>query len=388
MKYLHLIWAALVRRKARTILTILSVLVAFLLFGLLDTVGSTFANAGQTGPGRTRLLVTPKTGMMSKSLPHSLLTQIEKVPGVVQVDYASYVFGTYRDPKDSLAVEAHPDSFFEVYRDELQVAPEELEALRRTRTGVLVGESTAQKFGLKRGDKIPLETKQVRKDGSTVWTFDVVGTLSFTNPNMKVNEVLLFGNWNYVEEARYSDTGTVTYYSVKVSNISAMDRVARQIDALTTNSSHETKTQSENAWASATFQQFGDLGLIVTSIMGAVFFTLLLVTGHTMTQAVHERIPELAVLKTLGFTGRRIFSLVLCESVVMVLLGAVLGLAAAMVAVAVLRSTEVMPILILPLGRAIWVTGVGIAVAIGVVVGAMPAWTGMRLRVIASLSGH
>jgi len=168
MKYLHLIWAALLRRKVRTILTLLSVFVAFLLFGLLDTVRSTFTNAGQTAGGNTRLLVTPKAGMGSKQLPYSLLTKIKEVPGVVGVDFASYVFGTYQDPRNSIAVEAHPDSFYDVYRDEVQVAPEELMALRHTRTGVLAGETVAKKYGWKIGDKIPLETQQARKDGSNV----------------------------------------------------------------------------------------------------------------------------------------------------------------------------------------------------------------------------
>jgi len=191
-----------------------------------------------------------------------------------------------------------------------------------------------------------------------------------------------------VEEARQADTGTVTYYSVKVSNISEMDRVARDIDALTANSDHETKSQSENAWASATFQEFGDLGPIVTSIMGAVFFTLLLLTGHTMTRAVHERIPEIAVLKTIGFTGLRILGLVLCESAALVLLGAVIGLAVATGAVIGIRSAEVLPIRILPVGGEIWTRGLTIAAAIALLVGVLPALRGMRLRIVDALSHH
>jgi len=390
MKYLHLIWAALWRRKARTILTLLSVLVAFLLFGMLDTVRSTFTNMGQTSGGRDRLVVTPKTSGMSlgKSLPYSLSAQIKEIPGVAGVDYASYVVGTYQDPKNSIIVEAHPQSFYDIYRDEIQVAPNEIDALRRTRTGVLAGEVLAEKYHIKVGDKIPLQTQQVRKDGSTVWTFDVVGILRFPNENQKIYEEMLFGNWDYVEEARVADTGTVTYYAVKVAHLSEVDRVARQIDALTANSDHETKSQSENAWATAMYQQFGDMGLIVTSIMGAVFFTLLLMTGHTMTRTVHERIPELAVLKTIGFTGRRILGLVLCESSTLVLLGAFIGLAVATVAVVGMRSAEVLPIRILPVGGAIWTRGLTIAVAIGLLVGVLPALRGMRLRIVDALSGR
>jgi len=387
MKYLQLVWAALWRRKARTILTLLSVLVAFLLFGLLDTVGSTFANMGQSFATRSRLIVTPKTGMGSKPLPYGLLAKIKEVPGVAGVDYASYVLGTYQDPKNSIIVEAHADSFYDIYPD-VQIAPEELQALRRTRTGVLAGAAYVKKYGWKVGDKIPLKTEQPQKDGSTVWTFDVVGILRFVDPNQQAYEEQLFGNWDYVEEERQSDKGTVIYYAVKVSNVSEMDRVAREIDALTANSNYETKTQSENAWASAMYQQVGDIGLIVTSIMGAVFFTLLLLTGHTMTQAVHERIPELAVLKTIGFTGRRILALVLCESVALILLGGVIGLTVAMVAVVGVQSAAVLPIRILPVGGQIWIHGLVLATVIGIVVGILPALRGMRLRIVDALSGR
>jgi putative ABC transport system permease protein len=384
MKYLHLIWASLFRRKARTILTLLSVCVAFLLFGLLDTVASTFANAGQSSPGRSRLLVTPKTGMMAKQLPYSLLSQIKEISGVVGVDYASAVIGTYQDPKNVIIVEAHPDSFYDLY-PEVEVAPAQLAALRRTRTGVLAGETVAKKHGWKVRDKIPLETEQPRKDGSNVWTFDVVGTLRYTDPGMKVYEDNLFGNWDYVDASRASDTGTVAYYSVKVANVADVDRVAREIDTLTANSSHETKSQSENAWATAVFRQWGDIGLIVTSIMGAVLFTLLLLTGYTMTQAVHERYPELAVLKTIGFTGRRILGLVLCESAALLLLGGIIGLVLAMVAVIGVRSAEILPIRILSVGSEVWIRGLTLAAAIGLLVGALPALRGMRLRIVNAL---
>ena len=209
MKHLYLVWASLWRRKARTVLTLLSVLVAFLLFGLLDAVRVTFVNAGQTVFGRDRLVVFPKMGY-GRPLPYSLLARIEAVPGVAAVDYASYVVGTYQDPKNTVIVEAHPESFFDVY-PEVQVAAHELSALRRTRTGVLVGEGYAKKYGWKAGDKIPLQTQQGRKDGSTAWTFDAVGILRFSDPNMNVYEEQLFGNWEYEEEWRQKDNGTVAY---------------------------------------------------------------------------------------------------------------------------------------------------------------------------------
>lgn len=382
---MYLVWASLWRRKARTVLTVLSILVAFLLFGLLDTVRTTFVNAGQSTAGRGRLVVMPKMGF-GRPLPYSLLARIEAVPGVVAVDYASYVFGTFRDPKNTIIVEAHPASFYGIY-PEARVAPQELLALRRVRTGVLVGAGYAKKYGWKAGDKIPLQTQQARKDGAAVWTFDAVGILHFSDPNMKVYEEMLFGNWEYVEESRQKDNGTVAYYLVKVGNVADVEHVVRQIDALTANSAHETKTQRENVWAAGFFQQFGDLGLVATSIMSAVFFTLVLLTGHTMAHAVHERIPEFAVLKTVGFSGSRILGLVLSEAVVLLLGGAVVGLGIAMLGVRAMQWANVFPIPILPIGSEVWMRGLLLAAVIGLLIGVLPALRGMRVRIVDALRG-
>jgi putative ABC transport system permease protein len=387
VKYLPLVWSALCRRRARTLLTLLSVSTAFFLFGVLDTVRGTFVGAGRSVAGLDRIVVTPKTGMMSKPLPYSLLSLIQEVPGAVDVEYASYVAGTYQDPKNSFVVEAHPAGFFrKSFFPEVDVAPVDLKALQSTRAGVLAGEALAKKYGLKVGQKIPLQTQQMRKDGSTVWIFDLVGILHFTDPNLKVFEEQLFGNWDYVDAARIEGAGTVAYFTVKASSISDVDRIARQIDNLTANSSYETKSQPEGQWARAEFQQFGDIGLIVTSIMGAVYFTLLLLTGHTMMHAVHERIPELAVLKTVGFTGRQVLGLVLCESLALMIFGAVLGLALGMIAVLGVRTVDVMPITILPLNAQVWMRGLTLAILIGLVVGIVPARRGMRLRIVEALS--
>lgn len=387
MKYLPLVWSALCRRRARTLLTLLAVSTAFFLFGVLDTVRATFVGAGQSGAGLDRVIVTPKTGMMTRPLPRSLLSLIQQIPEVADVEYASYVIGTYQDPKNSIDVEAHPAGFFrKSFFPDVDVAPAALKALQSTRSGVLAGEALARKYGLKVGQKIPLQTQQMRKDGSTVWIFDLVGILRFTDPNLKVFEEQLFGNWDYLDAARTQDEGTVAYFTVKASSVSAVDRVAKRIDNLTVNSSHETRSQPEGQWSRALFQQIGDIGLIVTSIMGAVYFTLLLLTGHTMMHAVHERIPELAVLKTLGFTGRHVLALVLCESLALIGVGAVLGLALGMVAVLGVRMLDVLPMRILPLSWDVWVRGLVLAVLIGLVVGFVPARRGMRLRIVEALS--
>jgi putative ABC transport system permease protein len=389
MKYLDLIWAGLFRRKARTILTLLSIVVAFVLYGPLETVRSTFANYGQSTAGYDRLLTLSKVSPGAALLPQSLYARIREVPGITDVDYAYIFMGSYQDPKNSMPVETHTETFFQLY-PELELSPTARAAFHRTRTAAIVGEDTARKFNWKVGDKIPLQTAVLRKDGSSVWTFDLVGIYRFTDPGMKVWENIMYINWAGFDAARQSGNGNVGWYVFKVADVKQADNVAHAVDAISANSDHETKTQSENAFSAGWISQVGDLGLIVTSIMSAVFFTLLLLTGHTITQAVDERVPEFAVLKTIGFSGRSILALVLSESILLLLLGSTLGLAIATFAVSVARTLPPgsFPIPIQPMGGAVWLRGITMAVLIGLIVGALPAWRGLRLRIVDALAGH
>lgn len=389
MRYLDLIWAGLFRRKARTILTLLSITVAFLLYGPLETVRSTFDNYGQSAAGYDRLLTLSKASPGVALLPLSLYGRIRDVPGITDVDYAYIFMGSYQGPKNSMPVETHTETFFQLY-PELELSPSARAAFHRTRTGAIVGEGAAKKFNWKVGDKVPLQTAVARKDGSTVWTFDLVGIYRFTDPGMKVWENTVYINWAGFDEARQSGNGNVGWYVFKVADVKQADNVAHAVDAISANSDHETKTQSENSFSAGWISQVGDLGLIVTSIMSAVFFTLLLLTGHTITQAVDERVPEFAVLKTIGFSGHSILALVLSESILLLLLGSTLGLAIATFAVSVARTlpSGSFPIPIQPMGSAVWLRGMTMAVLIGLIVGALPAWRGLRLRIVDALSGH
>jgi putative ABC transport system permease protein len=322
-------------------------------------------------------------------LPQSLYARIKEVPGISNVDYAYVFLGTYQDPKNAIPVETHTETFFDLY-PELEVSPSERHAFQRTRTGAIAGQALAKKFNWKVGDKVPLQTSIPRKDGSDIWTFDLVGIYRFTDEGMKVWENQIFINWDYFDNARQSESGTVGWYVLKVEDVNQADDVAHAVDALSANSDHETKTQSENAFSAAWISQVGDLGLIVTSIMGAVFFTLLLLTGHTMTQAVHERIPELAVLKTIGFTGRAILGLLLSESILLLLVGSTVGLALATLAVSLTRSMPPgsLPIPMQPVSEVVWLRGLTVAILMGLIVGALPALRGLRLRIVDALSGR
>jgi putative ABC transport system permease protein len=385
MKYFHLVWAALFRRKVRTIFTLLSVLAAFLLFGLLESVRSAFDIGRQSVVGVDRLITVSKVGFIA-SLPRKLLPRIEAVPGVARVSYQNWFGGIYRDPKNFFANEAIPDSFLDFY-PELHLSPEQRRAFHDTRTGAIVGEALARKFKWKLGDRIPLlATSFPQKNGSATWTFDLVGIYRVTDPNLKSEENELFFNWDYFDLARQSDNDSVGWYVLEVADRMRADRIAQQIDALTANSDHETKTQGEQAFNAALLGQFADIGLIVGSIMGAVFFTLVILTGNTMAQAMRERVPELAILKTLGFSNRSILTLVLAESVLLLLIGGAVGLLLASVAVIGVRAVVGTDVPMFPVTGPTWLRGMELAVAIGLVVGIMPAMQGMRLRIVDALS--
>ncbi|MBZ0221881.1 MAG: ABC transporter permease [Dokdonella sp.] len=386
MKYLHLVWAALFRRKTRTFFTIASVLAAFLLFGLLDSVRTAFAQASESVAGANRILTMSRISF-TMSLPQSLLARIQAVPGVKEVAYANWFGGVYQDPKNFFANEAVSENFFSVYSD-FVVPPEQLAAFRNTRTGAIVGEALAQKYGWKIGDKIPLQaTIFPQKDGSNAWTFDLVGIYRVADPKEKNNEQAMFFNWKYFDEARQFGNGAIGWYIEKVDDPANADRIANAIDAISANSDHETKTQSENAFTRSFVSQFADIGLIVAGIMSAVFFTLILLTGNTMAQAVRERIPELAILKTLGFSNPGVLALVLAESVLLVLLGGLAGIALAAVVVPAMsvHASGLLPDNVRP---NTWALGIGLMLAIGLVVGVLPALRGMHLKIVDALAGR
>ena len=386
MKYFHLIWAALFRRKTRTLFTLISVLAAFLLFGLLDSVRVAFSDAGNSIAGVDRLLTISKISF-TVSLPQSLQARIEAVPGVKEVAYANWFGGIYQDPKNFFPNEAVSENFFSLY-SEFVLPPAQRDAFLHTRTGAVVGQALADKFHWKVGDKIPLEaTIFPQKDGSNTWTLDLVGIYHAKDKEQKNQENVLFFNWKYFDEARQFGNGRIGWYIERLSDPARADEVAKTIDAISANSDHETKTQTENAFNRSFVGQFADIGLIVTAIMSAVFFTLILLTGNTMAQAVRERIPELAVLKTIGFSNRGVLALVLAESVLLIVVGGLIGIGIAAVIVPTMSGSAGG---LLPTGVRwnTWAVGAGLMLAIGLVVGWLPALRGMSLRIVDALAGR
>ena len=386
MKYLHLIWASLFRRKTRTILTLVSIVAAFLLFGLLDAVRTSFAEAGQSANGAQRLQTGSRLSFI-QTLPQSLGARIQQVPGVKTVTYANWFGGAYQDPHNQVFSFAVAPNYLDVY-PEMSVSEAERKAFAAARTGVLVGEGLAKRFGWKVGDRIPMQsTIFPDKSGSKNWVFDISGVIHSTDKKAAgfFDQMMLL-HWTYFDDTTPYNRGQVGWYVTRVTDVNQADRVAKAIDALSANSDHETKTMTEQAATANWMKQIADIGLIVTSIMGAVFFTLMLLSGNTMMQAVRERTSELAVLKTIGFSSTSVLAMVLAESVLLLVLGGVIGIGLAEPLIPLISKGSNGMLSLPPVGLGSWALGLSLMLGIGVVVGALPAWSAMRLNIVDALA--
>jgi putative ABC transport system permease protein len=277
-----------------------------------------------------------------------------------------------------------PEEFLRMY-PEFVLPPEQKKAWLETRTGAIVGRKTAERFHWKIGDKVPIQSSiWAKKDGSRNWEFDIVGI--FDGKAKGTDTTPLFFRYDYFDEARRTGAkGIVGWYTIRVKDPTQAAEVAKRVDQEFENSDAETKTEPEGAFVQAWASQIGNIVLIVAAILGAVFFTILLVASNTMAQAVRERTGELGVLKAIGFTNGQVMSLVLAESCLLTILGGVLGLGLAFLTVPVLAKAlaGLLPLFYLPT-RDLFI-GLGFSVALGLVTGIFPALSAMRLRVADAL---
>lgn len=382
MKYLRLVWSGLWRSRTRTVLTALSIIVAFLLFGLLQGVNAAF-NRGVDLANVDRLVVINRIAL-TEPLPYAYLQQIAAVPGVRSVTHATWFGGYYQEPRNFIfAVPVEIDSYLATV-PEIEVDPEAVEALKRSRTAALVGGEALRKFGWKVGERVPLKSQIWPSGtlGNLDWAFDIVGVFETpVDPNQSLS---LFFNYDYFDEARLYGGGTVGWYIVRVEDPTRAAEVAQAIDARFMNSPNETRTQSEKAFAQSFIKQFGDINFIATSIIGAVFFALLFLTGNTLMQGLRERIPELAVLKTVGFRDHQVMGLILAEVMLLCSLSAGLGLWLA--ALAFPAFEDVLGAVQLP--WEVILTGFGLSLLLALVVGLPPALRAQRLKIVDALSGR
>lgn len=380
MKYLILVWAGIWRKKARSILTMLSIAVAFLLFGLLQGINHGMKSVFQS-LNVDRLYVQSRISM-SDGLPIAYLAKIKSVPGVRTVTHWSYVGGFYQDAQNSLPVFAvDAMTQFSVY-PKIKIPDEEVAAMQRTRTGAILGGEIAAKYGWKIGDKIPLQSSiWTKKDGSDTYPVEVVGIMDVSAYNAG-SFPAFYINYSYLDESRAFGNGSVLYFIARIEDPRRGVEIAAAIDALFANSSNETTTQTEQVFAQSQLKQVGDINLIANSIVGAALFTLLFVTGNTMMQSVRERIPELAVLKTLGFSSGKVLTLILLEALFLCVLAAAGGLMLARVSFAFMGSLFGA---LSPSARVMGI-GLGMAILLAVLSGLPPAWRSTRINISDALA--
>ena len=382
MKFLPLVWAALARSQLRTLLTFLSIVVAFLLFGVLHgVVGGLDALIGSMSD--TRLRVLNRIGF-THWMPISLRNEIARIPGVTAVVANGYFGGYYQDPKNQLGAYAvDMAELFKIY-PELVLPADERAAMLHTRTGALIGEDLAKKYGWKVGDHITVDTPiWAHPDGSHSWVFDIVGIFRFNQAEVPTNN--LWMNYDYFSEGGgMKDQASV--FIVGIADPAAATRISRQIDTLFRSSASPTLTQTEKAWMRANIRSAGNIRFIVNAITGAVLFTLLALTANTMMQSLRVRVGELAVLKTFGYSNARISVLVLLEATLLCLVAALCGLALAALAFPpVVQRFGLAPI---PIPATVFGAGFAIAVSLAIVSAAPPLWRASRLDVATALAAH
>ncbi|HEV2392370.1 MAG TPA: ABC transporter permease [Verrucomicrobiae bacterium] len=383
MKYLHLIWSNLKRKKLRTLLTLLSIIVAFILFGLLCSIQQALLG-GVSLEGANRLIVRHKVSII-QLLPASYKERMERIPGVAAATHQTWFGGIFqREPKAFFMQNpVEPQEFLDMH-PELILPPDQKRAFLQTRTGAIVGRATAERFHWKIGDRVPIFSPIWRKaDDSQTWEFDIVGIYDGKEKNTDI--MSMFFHYDYFDEARLGGKGQVGWFTIRIKDPAQAAQVAKLVDQEFENSDAETKTEPEGAFVQGWAKQIGDIALITAAILGAVFFTILLVTGNTMSQGVRERTGELGVLKAIGFTNGQVLGLVLAESCLLSLLGGVLGLGLVSLIVPGLGKalSGMLPMFFLP-PRDL-ALGAAICLALGFATGIFPALAAMRLRVADSL---
>ncbi len=381
MKYFRLVWAGLWRKKVRTILTMLSIVFAFLLFGLLQGINQGF-NQQLQRLDVDRMYVTPRNGQ-ADPLPISYYEQIKAIPGVKAVAPWTYFGGYFQDarnPIPAFATEAR--ALFEVYK-ELEIKPEYLDAMEKTRTGALVRDTLAAKYGWKIGDRVPIGTSiWTQKSGGSTWYLDIVGTFGASAYGGGFPSFYL--NQSYFSEAAAFGNHQTSLYVLRVEDPRQAASVASAIDTKFENSNAETRTESESAMMQRQLKQVADINFIANTIAGAVIFTLLFLTANTMMQSVRERTSELAVLKTLGFSDGKVLVMVLVEALMLCLFAAAIGL---FLAGAVFTAPQLRAVLgALGMPTIVLVMGGAIAVGLALVSGLPPAWRAKRLNIVEALA--
>jgi putative ABC transport system permease protein len=385
MRFAYLVFSNLKRKKTRTALTFLSVLIAFVLFAYLAAIG-TALEFGVSVAGADRLVVRHKVSII-QLLPESYEAQMEQIDHIVEATHATWFGGVYQGRRNVIAqLPVKPLEYLSIH-PEFQLPEDQLEAWLSTRTGAIAGHAIADQFGWEVGDRIPIQaTIWFKRDGSRLWEFDLVGIYEGEDQATDTTQFLF--RYDYFDESRQEGArGLVGWYIVRVDDPDNAVEVANAIDAMFANSPAETSAETELAFVQGFANQVGNIGAIITGVLSAVFFTILLVAGNTMAQAVRERIEEIGVLKAIGFTHRQVLGLVLVEACLLAGGAGLVGLGVGYLLISMGDPTGgAFPVFFLPAGDI--AQGALFALLLGIAAGALPALQAMRLETAAALRRH
>ncbi|MEO1594421.1 MAG: FtsX-like permease family protein [Pseudomonadota bacterium] len=382
MKDLYLVFKNLTRKKMRLFLTLFATFIAFTIFGTLTAFQKAF-DSGVDLAADDRLIVVNKINF-TQVLPISYVNRIAAVDDVEALTHLNWFGGYYQDPRNQMGMFAvDAENFLDVY-PELLVTDEERESWFGNRQGLIAGESIAKRFGWEKGDRIPVNSNIFSKrDGSTSWDFDVVAIYQGEEEQTDTSSV--YFHYEYFNETQSFGGDFVGFIGLRTSDPSRNEAVITEIDDMFANSPAETETVPEKAFNKAFLEQIGNLSLILTSVVFAAFFVILVIVGNSMMLSIRERTAEIGVMKTLGFTSTRIFRMVLSESLLLALLGGVLGLLASRLLVVLVNEAPIqLPTLVVD-GR-VWTDALLFMIGLGFVTGIVPAVNALRLNIITALS--
>ncbi|HEU4781012.1 MAG TPA: ABC transporter permease [Steroidobacteraceae bacterium] len=383
MSWISLTWANLTRRKLRLVFTLLSIILAFLMFGMLDALRTSLSESVNL-TGADRLISLSKVSIID-SYPLSHYEKTRAVDGVDSVVHLNWFGGVYKDGTMQIPVfPMNVEQFFEVY-PEVKITPDEFATWKSDRQGMVIGTVLAERYGWKKGDRIPIKSSIFRKaNGGDTWEFNIVAVYSVENSAGWDNQSAMF-HYDYYNESLQFGRNEIGWMTVKVKDPDQSEAVAKRVDALFANSSDETKTGTEKAFTKQFMEQIGNIGKILVSVVFAVFFTMLLVTANTMAQSVRERTNEIGVLKTLGFSAGAVLRLIIGEALFLTIVGGLIGFGLAVLAVGGLQPTMKKYFPIFEIDSSTLVISLVLMVALGVITGLWPAVSAMRLKITDAL---
>ncbi len=384
MSDLYLVYKNLTRKKLRFFLTFFAIFIAFLMFGALTAFDSAL-NAGVELSADNRLISVNKINF-TQPLPISYVRKVQTVEGIEAVAQFNWFGGYYKEPRQQVMTFAvDPATLLAVYGDDIAIDEERYDNWQKNQQGILVGKAVADLYGWKVGDRIPLHSNIFSKqDGSSSWAFDIEGIYTAKYPQADTNSVYI--HYKYFNETQSFGGNFIGWMGIKTLDPKLNEQVIKAIDDMFANTPFETETVPEKAFNQSFIAQLGNIGLILSSVVFASFFIILVIVGFSMALAIRERTNEIGVMKTLGFSSLRIFKMVLMESFMLIFLGGIAGLFTATYFLGFLNNAPQFPLPDLILSNDIILKAVAIMVFLGLITGIIPAVNALRLNIITALS--